>query len=144
GRAGAVVMLSDGEDFAGGALAAARRAAAAGYPVHALGLGTAAGGKIVVDTGAGEAFLQDGAGEDVITRGEFSALAAWAAAGGGRSVPLADGDGLRALHDGVLAPAAREAAVRAGRLQPLPLWRWPLFAAVVLWMLAACAQERRR
>ena len=144
GRAGAVVMLSDGEDFAGGALAAARRAAAAGYPVHALGLGTAAGGKIVVDTGAGEAFLQDGAGVDVVTRGEFGALAAWAEAGGGRSVPLADGDGLRALHDGVLAPAAREAAVRAGRLQPLPLWRWPLFAAVALWMLAACAQERRR
>ena len=28
--------------------------------------------------------------------------------------------------------------------QPLPLWRWPLFAAVALWMLAACAQERRR
>lgn len=144
GRAGAVVVLSDGEDFAGGALAAARRAQLAGYPVHALGLGTAAGGKIVVDVGAGEAFLQDGNGVDIVTRGESAALAAWAEAGNGRSSPLADADGLRALHDGVLAPAAREAAVRAGRLQPVPLWRWPLFAALALWMLAACAQERRR
>lgn len=144
GRAGAVVLLSDGEDFAGGAAAAARRALDAGYPVHALGLGTAAGGKVVVDGGAGEAFLQDGDGVDIVTRGEFAALSAWADAGGGRFAPLADADGLRALHDGVLAPAARQAAVRAGRLQPLPLWRWPLFAALALWMLAACAQERRR
>jgi Ca-activated chloride channel family protein len=144
GRAGAVVVLSDGEDFAGGALAAAARARSAGFPVHTLGLGTAQGGKIVVDGGAGEAFLQDAAGDDIVTHGEFDALAAWAAAGGGRFAALADVDGLRALHDGVLAPAAREAAVRAGRLQPLPLWRWPLFAALALWMLAACAQERRR
>lgn len=144
GRAGAVVVLSDGEDFAGGALAAARRAQAAGYPVHALGLGTEAGGKIVVDGGAGETFLQDAAGADIVTRGEFAALAAWAAAGGGRFAPLVDADGLRALQDAVLAPAARQAAVRAGRLQPLPLWRWPLLAALALWMLAACAPERRR
>lgn len=144
GRAGAVVVLSDGEDFTAGALAAARRAQDAGYPVHTLGLGTAAGGKIVVDGGAGETFLQDATGADIVTRGEFAALAAWADAGGGRFDALIDADGVRALHDAVMAPAARQAAVRAGRLQPLPLWRWPLFAALALWMLAACAPERRR
>jgi len=144
GRAGAVVVLSDGEDFTGGALAAARRAQAAGYTVHALGLGTAAGGKIVVDGGAGETFLQDDNSEDIVTRGEFAALAAWAEAGGGRFDRVGDGDALRALQDGALAPAARQAAVRAGRLQPLPLWRWPLLVALALWMLAACAPERRR
>lgn len=144
GRAGAVVVVGDGEDFVGGAAAAAVRARAAGFPVHTLGIGTRAGGKIVVATPQGERFLQDAAGLDLVTRCEADALAAWAQAGGGRFAPLADDLGLLQLHAETLAPAARQAAVRAGRLVPAPLWQWPLLAAFGLWMLARCAAERRR
>lgn len=141
-RCGAIVVLSDGEDFAGGGPAAAARALAAGFEVHAFGCGDPAGSKIVVAGAGGERFLRDGSGADVVTRLEVANLRALAAAGGGDYRALQPG-GLRELHDRTLLPAARASAVRAGRLVPVPLFHWPLLAAFVLWMLRWCVRERR-
>lgn len=142
-RAGAVVVLSDGEDFAGTGADAAARALAAGYPVHAIGCGDEAGSKIVVDGAEGETFLRDAAGADVVSHLEATNLRALAAAGGGGYRHVAAGV-LRALHDGTLLPAGKAAAVRAGRLRPVPLHAWPLLLAFGLWMLRQCTPERRR
>lgn len=143
GGSGGIVVLSDGEDFTGGAVPAAARAAAAGFAVHTFSLGDVAGSKIVVEAGEGETFLRDAAGAEIVSRLEPGQLAAWAAAGGGRMATLQPG-ALRALHDDVLLPAARAAAVRAGRLQPVPLHAWPLLLALGLWMLRQCLPERVR
>lgn len=143
GRGGSIVVLSDGEDFAGGGAAAAARAAAAGNTVHSLACGDEAGSKIVVDGDGGETFLRDGSGSDIVTRLELANLRALAAAGGGQPV-RATGDALRALHDGVLLPAARASALRAGRLLPEHRFAWPLLGALLLWMLRWCLPERRR
>jgi len=140
---GAIVVLSDGEDFAGTGPSAAARAAEAGHVVHTFGVGDPAGSKIVVATGNGEAFLRDGDGQEVVSRLELTNLRALAAAGGGRCERLAPG-ALRALHDSVLAPAARAAAVREGRLVPVHVPALPLLAAFLLWMLRACLRERSR
>jgi Ca-activated chloride channel family protein len=141
---GEIVVLSDGEDFVGGATAAAARAQAAGCRVHALGFGTAAGSKIVVPGPSGETFVQDAAGVDVVSQLDAGALLAWAAAGGGVALVPAGPDSLATLYQAELAPAALAAAVRQGRVQPVP-WHTPaLLVALLLWMLVACLPERRR
>ena len=143
GHAGAIVVLGDGEDFAGGGVAAAARAAAAGATVHAIGCGSEAGSKIVVDDGGRETFLRGGDGADVVTRLDRGALEALVAAGNGTVRAIAPG-ALAALHGEVLLPAARAAALRAGRVDRVPLLHLPLLAAFVLWMLRWCLPERRR
>jgi len=143
GAGGAIVVLGDGEDFVGNGSAAAARAAEAGHVVHTFGVGDPAGSKIVVATSGGEAFLRDGDGQEVVSRLELANLRALAAAGGGRFERLAPG-ALGALHDTVLAPAARAAAVREGRLVPVHVAALPLLAAFLLWMLRACLRERSR
>lgn len=140
---GSIVVATDGEDFAGTGRAAAARAAAAGARVFALGVGDPAGSKIVVTDEGGETFLRDGAGAEVVTRLELDALRTLAAAGGGRLL-AATGARLAELHAGELLPAARAAALRAGRAVAVPRYHGPLLAALLLWMLRACLPERRR
>lgn len=142
-RAGSVVVLSDGEDFVGHGAAAAARARAAGLQVHCLGFGTAAGSKVVVDTAAGEVFLRDGNGQDVITALAMGGLEAVAAAGDGiaRSGPSA---GLVDLYGAVLAPRAEAAALADPGREPAHRFQWPLLLALLLWMLRGVIPERRR
>ncbi len=143
GRGAAIVVCSDGEDFPGNGPAAAAAAQAAGIAVHVLACGDEAGSKIPVATAAGEVFLVDGDGKEIVSRCERDHLAAIARAGGGRVV-VADERALLDLHASTLLPAARAAAVRDGRLQPVALQHWPLCVAWLLWMLSAWLPERRR
>ena len=144
GRAGAVVVVGDGEDFVDGAATAAAAARAAGFAVHTVACGSASGSKIVVPQRDGdERFLRRADGSEVVTRCELDALQAWAAAGGGRCRHVAP-DVLRELHDDVVLPAARAVAVRAGRLAPVSLVHWPLLLAVLFWMLRQWLPERTR
>ena len=141
--AGGIVVLGDGEDFVGNGAAAAARAHAAGRTVHCIGFGAANGSKIPVLADGATGYLRDARGEDVITRLERDHLDAIAAAGGG-VVRLA-GDGvLTALVDDVLAPAAVAAALRDDTRNPAHRFQWPLFAALLLWMLRTALPERRR
>lgn len=143
-RSGAIVVLADGEDFAGTGPAAAARAAAAGVPVHCLGFGSEGGTKIVVEGDGGQTFLRDAVGADVVTRLERDQLAAMATAGGGRVLLAHDPGRLARLHDDVLLPAAVVAAVADPRRAPPHRFQWPLLAAVLLWMLRLAVPERRR
>lgn len=141
---GSIVLLSDGEDFAGRGAAAAAAARAAGATVHCLMLGSDAGSKIVVAAERGEVFLQDRSGDDVVTRLDRDGLQAIAAAGGGQCRAVADDAALLALHDGELVPRAVAAAVRAGVRPPAHRYQWFLLAALGFWMLRWCLPERRR
>jgi len=142
-RAGSILVLGDGEDFAGGGRAAAERARAAGAVVHCLGFGAATGSKIVVDTADGEVFLRDGDGQEVVTALDAAALREIAAAGGGRGGAWTDG-AIAALHEAALLPRARAAALADPRHVPAHRFQWPLLAAVLLWLLACLLPERRR
>ncbi|MBL8751180.1 MAG: VWA domain-containing protein [Planctomycetes bacterium] len=140
--AGAIVVLSDGEDFVGAGVDAARRSRTAGFVVHCLGFGSDAGSKIVVAADGGESYLRDTNGADVVTRLEREHLAAVAAAGGGRFVaPAADGDVVRLIEE-TLVPAARAAAVHDESRTPAHRFQWPLLAALLLWMLRVALPER--
>lgn len=142
-RPGSIVLLSDGEDFAGNGPAAAARAAAAGHVVHCLGVGDPAGSKIAVVVDGREVFLRSGDGAEVVSRLEVGNLRAIAAAGGGRFARLSPGS-LRELHDEELLPSARAAALRAGRVAAVHLPAVPLLLALLLWMLRACLREWSR
>lgn len=142
-RGGSIVVLADGEDFTGGGVAAAGRAAGQGFAVDCVGLGSPTGSKIVVDTPQGEQFLSDGSGQHVVTARDDERLAAVAAAGGGRSVPGESG-ALRRLHAEVLQPRAAALAVRDPHRPQAHRYQWPLLAALLLWMLRSALPERRR
>lgn len=142
--AGAIVLLGDGEDFAGHGVAAAARASAAGVPVHCLGFGSEAGSKIVVPGDGGETFLRDTAGTEIVTRLERAGFAAIAAAGGGRCLAPAPAGALAALVDDTIASSARAVASQDHTRNPAHRFQWPLLAAVLLWMLRVALPERSR
>jgi Ca-activated chloride channel family protein len=139
---GSIVVQSDGEDFGGNGLAAAARARQAGVVVHCLGVGSEAGGKVVVETDAGEVFLQDQGGDDVVTRLDRAGLEAVARAGGGIYL-AASAEALSRLHAEHLLPRAVAAAVAAGTRPPAHRYQWFLLAAIGFWMLRVCLPERR-
>ncbi|MDT8436770.1 MAG: VWA domain-containing protein [Gemmatimonadota bacterium] len=122
GRRRAVVLVSDGEETVdGGALEETlAAAAAAGIPVHVLGVGTLEGGPVPrpgaapEDAGAGEgAWMRDAEGREVVSRLEEESLRSVAAATGGLYAPGAEA-GADALIRRLPAsgrPASRGAAL---------------------------------
>jgi Ca-activated chloride channel homolog len=84
-RSKVVLLVSDGEDQEGGAAEAAAALADAGIRVHALGVGTAAGGPIPLrdPNGSVAGYKKDRKGETVVTRLEEGGLRAIAERGGG-------------------------------------------------------------
>ena len=108
-EAGSLVLITDRADAA--AQAAARKARAEGIRVSVLGVGTPQGGPVPLGD---DSFLHDAHGDLVLARRDDAALAALAAAGGGRYVAMGnDGRDVAALH-GELQPA-RHASVAAGQ-----------------------------
>lgn len=82
---GSLVLITDKADA--GAQAAARQALAQGVRVSVLGIGTTAGSPVPLAEGG---FLRDEQGNLELARRDDAALAALAAAGGGRFVPATD------------------------------------------------------
>lgn len=136
---GSLVLITDKVDA--GAQAAARRALAQGVRVSVLGIGTTAGGPVPL-TGGG--FLRDEQGNLELARRDDAALAALAAAGGGRFVPASDDhrdiDALHAqLRDGEVT--ASDDARSEQWLDRGPWLLLPLLLVVALgfrrgWLLA--------
>lgn len=142
-RAGCIVVLTDGEDFAGLGRAAAARAAVAGFVVHCLGFGSVQGSKVVVDTPAGEVFLRDAGGQDVVSALDAPSLGRVAAAGGGRFTTAVAG-GLADLYATALLPRGLAAAIADPQREQAHRFQWPLLAALLAWMLRSVIPERRR
>jgi len=141
--AGNIVLLTDGEDFAGKGLAAAARARARGVVVHCIGYGTDIGSKIAVEDEGGQSFLRDASGEEVISQLDPEVLTALAAAGGGEYGSGAEPGALGSLYDNRMLPRARDVAVATAGAQLAHRFQWPLLAAFVLWMLRFVIPERR-
>lgn len=81
-----VMLLTDGEDLAGAAQAAASDLQREGLLVHAVGYGSARGSKIPVRTGDREQFLRDDEGNEVVSRLRPESLERLAAVTGGEFV----------------------------------------------------------
>lgn len=144
GTEGEILLLTDGEDFAGEAEQAALAANLEGHRVHCIGYGTTAGSKIVVESEGEQSFLQDDAGQDVVTRLDVESLASVAAAGQGAFVHEPRPDALAELWREDLVPFAARRHLAASDTDVVQRFTWPLLGGLLLLMLRMCVPERRR
>lgn len=101
GKEKILVLITDGEDLGGDAVAAAQAAGKDGVKIFTVGVGTAAGELIPVLGANGETdFVKDDSGQFVKSRLDETALKQIAAATGGMYEPLGQqGQGLTTIFD---------------------------------------------
>lgn len=141
----AILLFSDGEDPEPGAPEAAREAAAEGILIHTVGFGSAEGARIPESDEAGRplmrrapdgslapAWMQDDAGQDVISRLEDGQLKEIAAiAGGSYRKAGATGQAAAELAEALVGLESSQIAGDLGR-QPIERFQWPLALALLL------------
>ncbi len=135
----AVLLLSDGEDHDGGAEQAAKKAAAAGVSVFALGVGKPEGAPIP-ERGGG--FKKTPSGEMVLTRLDEGALQHLARSGSGaywRSQP-GDSD-LQAVVGAFTGEENPEEGPVGKRAVPEERFQWPLALALFLLLAETLVQD---
>ena len=140
-----LILVTDGEDLEGGALAAAQEAKQQGLKIFTVGVGTANGDLIPIAPEQGGGFVKDEQGQFVKSRLDETGLTALAAATGGIYVPLGtQGEGLEYLYKTVLGPLAKhDLASRRQRLY-IDRFQWPLGASLGLLLLSLSVGSRRR
>jgi len=140
-----LILLSDGENLEGNAVAAARDAARDGLQIYTVGVGTPAGAVIPLPAALGGGFVRDEKGAVVTSRLDEPTLEAIATAGGGFYVPLgSQGEGLERIARSVIDPLAKhDLASRQQRIF-IERYQWPLAAATALLLLSLLVGTRRR
>lgn len=148
GRTGsheAVLLLTDGEDHEGRALAAADEAARRGIRVYVVGMASAGGGKIpLLGADGSESFLRDAEGQEVVSRLDEPSLRAIAEATGGDYLGAdASPTPLEEIYEKRIARLeGREYGVRMERV-PHDRFQWFLVAALVCMVVEGGLRERR-
>jgi Ca-activated chloride channel family protein len=141
----AILLFSDGEDPEPGALDAAREAAAEGIVIHTVGFGSLEGARIPESDEAGRplmrrapdgsltpAWMQDDAGQEVISRLEDSQLREIAAiAGGSYRKAGATGQAAAELAEALVGLESSQIEGDFGR-EPIERFQWPLALALLL------------
>ncbi|MFM8981002.1 MAG: VWA domain-containing protein, partial [Planctomycetia bacterium] len=150
---GAVLLLTDGEDHGGRGAEAAGRLRARGIAVHVLGVGSEQGARIAVPRAgltpgaAGEDYLRDRAGREVLTRLSSATLARVAQAGGGTFTRLSgEAPVLPGLHAREVRPRARAEQAASTRSEPADRTPWLALAALLCFaadLLLRCAPTAR-
>jgi Ca-activated chloride channel homolog len=110
-----LVLITDGENHEGDAVAAAREAARQGVVIYTLGVGTGAGAPIPLrDAGGGvTGYKQDRAGKLVTSRLDPVGLAEIAEAAGGKYLPAtAEGREIREIEERIARMERREVGSR--------------------------------
>ncbi len=141
-----LVLLTDGEDLAGDAVAAADRAAKDGVVIYTVGVGTSRGELIPEVAPDGRTtFVRDPTGAIVTSRLDEALLGKIARATGGDYRPLGDGgQGLESLYLDDLSKLPRsDLASRSVRI-PIERYQWPLGAGLLLLAIEPLVSERRR
>lgn len=133
-RSQAIVVLTDGEDLEARALAALEKVEEM-IPIHAVGYGTRAGSKIVIEENGRSGFLTDREGREVVSALDPSSLRALARQSGGSYRDAVDDPGLLALRahlqeDATHLAALTESDRRAAR------FAWPLLLAFLCLVFA--------
>ncbi len=129
-----LVLVTDGEDLEGGALNAAREAAAKGMTIYTVGVGTPAGELIPLDhEGKDGAFLKDDKGQIVKSRLDEKMLRQIAEATGGLYEPLGrQAEGLEAIYRKRLSLIPKQEFAERMRKVPVDRFEWPLLFALLL------------
>lgn len=144
-RSAAVLLLTDGEDLAGGGLAAARALGEAGIVLYCVGFGSMRGSKITVADAGASHFLRNRAGEDVISSLDAPALRRLAEETGGSYVEATSSEAaLAEVYTERILPAARASAEGDGQEERGFPYQVPLLLAFLLGTFALWLGEGRR
>ncbi len=138
----AIVLMTDGEDHLGQAVAAAEEAAAAGIRIFTIGIGREEGSPIP-DPGGG--FRRDARGEIILSRLDEPTLQRIALATGGRYVRSVTGDvDLEQVYSlGIKATMQDQDLGTTRQRRWKERFQWLVGAAIVLLLVEASIAERR-
>ncbi len=136
-----LILLTDGENLQGEALAAAKEAAAKGMKIFTVAVGTPEGELIPADKGG---FLKDSAGRFITSRLDEKTLDRIAETTGALSVPLGDrGQGLETIYQQKLGLIPREELGERRQKVPIERYPWPLALAILLLAVEFLLTERK-
>ena len=146
GRDRAIVLITDGEETEGDALAAADEAAKAGVKIYAIGVGTAEGELIPVrEDGKPMEFLKDSEDKVVKSRLDEETLKQLALTTGGIYVRSAAGDfGIDAIYDKGIAQLQRKEYETRLQKRYFERFQWPLGLAFALLVIESFVTDRKR
>ena len=141
-----LILVTDGEDLEGGALAAAEAAAKQdGLKIYTVGVGTAAGDLIPIPPAQGGGFVKDDTGAFVRSRLDEPALKSIAAATGGIYAPLgAQGEGVETIFKTVFGSMAKHDLAFRQRKIYIERYQWPLSASLGMLLGSLLIGTRRR
>ncbi len=140
-----LVLVTDGEDLEGEALAAAREAAQKGMTLYTVGVGTPAGELIPLKkTGEGAHFVKDAKGQVVKSRLDEKMLQNIAQATGGQYEPLGrQAEGLDAIYKQKLSLVPKQELAERMQRVPVDRFEWPLLLAFILLVFEFAMSDRR-
>jgi Ca-activated chloride channel family protein len=141
-----LILVTDGEDLEGSALAAAVTAKQQdGLRIFTVGVGTAAGDLIPIPPDQGGGFVKDEHGAFVKSQLDEAALKAIAQATGGFYVPLGiQGEGLESISKSVLGPLAKHDLASRQQKVYIERYQWPLAASLGALLTSLLIGTRRR
>ena len=141
-----LILVTDGEDLEGDALAAAKAASQQdGLKIFTVGVGTTNGDLIPLPAAQGGGFLKDAEGHLVKSHLDETALKALAVATGGSYAPLgAANQGLDTIYQQALAPLAKHDLDAKEHKVYIQRYQWPLGAALALLLASLTIGTRRR
>ena len=141
-----LILVTDGEDLEGSALAAAQSAAQQdGLKIYTVGVGTRAGGLIPIPPAEGGGFVKDDTGAFVKSRLDEPALQAIAAATGGIYAPLgAQGEGVETIFKAAFGSAQKHDLAFRQRKIYIERYQWPLAASLGMLLGSLLMGTRRR
>lgn len=138
-----LVLITDGEDLQGDALAAAAQAHKQNMTIYAVGVGTGEGELIPDKTSGG--FVKDNSGSYVKSRLDERGLTALSEATGGLYVPLGNqGQGLETIYQQKLALIPKTELAERRKKLPLDRFEWPLAVAILLMSLEFILSGRKK
>lgn len=136
-----LIILTDGEDLEAGGIEQAKKLKRQGLVIHAVGVGTPAGGPIRILSPLGAIdTLKNNEGDEVTSRLDEKTLQGLAAATGGRFLRLGSaGEGMEALRLAIQAGTDENGAGRRG----IPREEWLLGLALILLLGESLLSTRR-
>ena len=139
-----LILLTDGENLEGDALAAATKAAKNGMTIFTVGVGTTKGELIPVSPLEPGRFIKDESGKFVTSRLDEAALTAIAEAAGGLYVPLGkNGEGLERIYQQKLSLIPKKELTEKKHKEPVERFTWPLGTAILLLMMEFIISGRK-
>ena len=138
-----LVLITDGEDLGGKALAAARAAARDKVTIFTVGVGTSQG-ELIPDPDRAGTFLKDAEGNVVRSRLDEKSLREIAKITGGIYAPLGRmGEGLMRIYQEKLKLVPKQEHREQKKQRPIERFYWPLTVALFLFIAEFLLGERR-